>query len=178
MLKYVAPVFDMEALQAIEGAYRERIDEEPVDTGARLRLAWCLVLRAVHEAGREAMAMSVVTAAAAAPGTPVWGASAAVPAGCSNDAKAVSAVEPSVTSTRSEEYTSCVLLKNCLQQATMVLQLSTVPEEKHEAARLRDLIQLSGARQAIIEADEEADKIVSDITHAILQDLHIARHMN
>jgi hypothetical protein len=51
----------VDALRRVERVYRARLIDEPTDMVARLSLAWCLFLQALHRAGEE-RALATVTA--------------------------------------------------------------------------------------------------------------------
>lgn len=133
----------------MEKSYRQRLEIEPGDTGTRLSLAWCLVVQALYEAGQERMAGRIMAAAKemseSPDGAPVHEAIAAA----------------------ARERNARQLLKGCLRQALMVTQLSRDPREKADVEKLRTLVSLSGAGQAILEADEEAARILRELTRAI-----------
>src|SRR5688572_7910021 len=46
-------VIQTEPLAQAEAVYRRRLTNEPDDMAARVNLAWCLFMQALHEAGRE-----------------------------------------------------------------------------------------------------------------------------
>jgi hypothetical protein len=119
------PPIDRTALKQAEKTYRKRLGEEPGDTGARLRLAWCLVLQAFYRAGQESLP-------------------AAPPDGDARD-----------------------LLKDGLQQTVTVTQLSADPREHREVETLRALVRLSGAEPLVLEAEERAARILSELTRAL-----------
>jgi hypothetical protein len=49
-----APVFDRLYLERAERTYRQQLIAHPEDTELRLRLAWCLFMQALYQAGQEA----------------------------------------------------------------------------------------------------------------------------
>jgi hypothetical protein len=48
-----APVFDRHYLERAEHTYRQQLIAHPEDTELRVRLAWCLFMQALHQAGQE-----------------------------------------------------------------------------------------------------------------------------
>ena len=152
-MKYSPPAFDMIALGRVEQTYRQRLEQEPVDTKVRLSLAWCLAVRAFHEAGQEAMATRLI------PDT-----------NCLDECL-TSQIHTTMSTSKLPEGSAYCLLKNCLEQATLVLQLSTIPEERREAEKLRALVYMSGGTKALREADTKSNSVIADLTRAILQGL-------
>jgi hypothetical protein len=138
-MKHSLPVFDLESLQEIEASSRRRVEEEPDDTEARLKLAWCLLGRAFHEAGQDAMRHFIVTN--------------------------LTNIPELLPSAQSAEQ----LLKDCLHQAMVVSELSLISDEQKEAGTLRALISMSGGKQALQESYEESQAISSEILHAIFE---------
>jgi hypothetical protein len=59
-----APVFDRIFLDRAEHTYRQQLVAHPEDTDLRLRLAWCLFMQALYQAGQEA----AISAGASDPG--------------------------------------------------------------------------------------------------------------
>jgi hypothetical protein len=155
-------VFDMDVVRDVEQTYRHRIEKEPVDTGARLRLAWCLVMRAFHEAGREEMAWSLCSS------NPTRVTVAPTQGDDHGSCEPIQAASLQVGTPESPGGSSRCLLAGSLRQASMVLELSTSQEERREAVKLRELIRLSGAQHAITAADDESEQVLSELTRDIL----------
>jgi hypothetical protein len=142
-MKHSLPVFDLESLQEIEASSRRRVEEEPDDTEARLKLAWCLLGRAFHEAGQDAMRRYIFTKVG----------------------KEIKEISEALPSAQSAEQ----LLKDCLHQAMVVSELSLISDEQKEAGTLRAFVSMSGGKQALQESHEESQMISSEILHAIFE---------
>ena len=136
--------FEVESLERVERLYRSRLTTEPADMIARVSLAWCLFMQALHRAGQESMLREIVAAGAAV--EPGRGAPA-----------------PACSGARSDD-----LLRDCLRQAIAVTQLSSAPEARDDVERLHTLVKLSGGDRALSEASEEAARILMDVTREIL----------
>jgi hypothetical protein len=117
---------------------------EPDDMGARVGLAWCLFMQALHQAGRENLLTALVTKE-------------------EEREEPVSAILQSVLNTESLD-----LLKGCLQQAITVRQLSPREEERREVEKLQELAKLAGAEQEVREAEVEGLKILMELTQAVI----------
>jgi hypothetical protein len=134
---------DIGAVHHIELACRDQLEHTPENCEARLRLAWCLFLEAVHEAGRVRGVSAVVRemkdrgAQARAPGEPVR--------------------EPDR------------LLRECLKHATAVRQLSPDPNDHVMVEQIRTLLVESGQGDAVRAAQAEGDRILKELTDAILR---------
>lgn len=137
------PVFEPEALLRVEEVYRRQLDVEPSDMVARVSLAWCLFMRALHRAGQESVIQSITLSGRkeSVESTPTPG---AVP-----DAGSI--------------------LKDCLHQTIAVLQLSGNPQDRTDVRRLQSLVRLSGGEQAVSNAEEEAARILCAVTREILE---------
>lgn len=61
------------------------------------------------------------------------------------------------------------LLTECLQQVTMVHQLCEHPRERADMDRLQTLIRLAGEATAVCHAEDEAAKILGQVTRAIFE---------
>lgn len=145
------PFVDIAHLHEVEAGYRKRLEQEPGDTGARLRLAWCLVLEALYRDGKESMRAQLLAALEGM------------------DEQSSSQIRALLTATEPAARGARSLLKCCLHQAVIVTQLSLDPEEKRDAERLRTLVRLSGGEEAVLHADDEANRILGEITRALLQ---------
>lgn len=137
------PVVDTDALARVERLYRDLLSAQPCDNLARLRLAWCLLLQALHQAGRESAVNELLHLS---PGDSL-DASYAAPPG--RDAQ--------------------TLLRECLRQTITVRHLSPAQTETSEAEHLQSLASLSGSGQSLLEAEQEAlealQRLARDISH-------------
>lgn len=137
--------FEIDSLKRVEQVYRQRLTDDPADMRARTGLAWCLFMQALYQAGQER-----VLAALAEDGT--------APEALEEQFQAV------------PDTDSRDLLRDALRQTIAVSQLSGDPAAQSEVERLQDLVRLSGESQALSEAEEEASRILTEITRAILAD--------
>jgi len=112
-------VVDLSPVQRVENLYRQRLLEDPCDTLARNRLAWCLFMQALHQAGRESV-QSRVPSTEAMEQAADWNCAAASPEREAED-----------------------LLRDCLRQASTVLVLSQSQQEHQDVENLQGLARLS-----------------------------------
>ncbi len=131
-------VIQIEALRRSEDIYRARLANEPGDTSARVKLAWCLFMQALYRAGQESVLGALVSAPEESAAQQSW----------------VQAVM---------NQGAAELFSECLRQTSTVLQLSPSAGERHDMERLQDLAKLSGAGQAVLEAEEEAARILGEL---------------
>jgi hypothetical protein len=136
-------VCDLDTLKLTERTYRQRLLNEPADTSARVDLAWCLFMQALHRAGQESASRDHVP--------PCDHASVTVCGAAKADRDAIE------------------LLKDSLRQAYTVMHLSSRAEDQMNAKRLHMLVKLSGAVDMVSEAATEASKILDEITSDIIQ---------
>jgi hypothetical protein len=140
---------DQASLKLSERVFRERLEKEPDDMNARLSLAWCLFLQALHQAGRESVAQALVARA--------------------------EETETTDDSTHSLlDKNARALLREALQQAAAVRQLSPHPQDSTYMNLLQSLASLSGASQIVSGTEQEADRILSKLTSEMML-LHPAR---
>lgn len=137
---------DVDSLSELEASCRKRLAVEPEDTQARSNLAWCLFMQAVHQSGREKLLSAL------------YGDDGILRDGC----------DPQLANKLDRDARQ--ILRDCLLQAVAVVQLS--PDERHqsEVGKLHQLIRLSGGEQALQEAQLEAGRIISEITHDLLNE--------
>lgn len=140
-----SPPIEIDALIQAESLYRHALLSEAADTAVRLRLAWCLFVQAVHEAGRESMLAAICL---------------------ETDAAETLRTNSGKAKNRSVEQ----LLKDCLRQSTMVGQLSNSPRERAEAEMLQSLVGLCGAEKWKNDADIEANRRLYNVTRALLSE--------
>ncbi len=141
---------DIDALKRAERAYRNSLAGEPGDTAVRLRLAWCLFVQAVHQAGRESMLHQVE----------------------GPDGRLADQL-PAILNARHDTQVD-TLLKDCLHQTTIVLQLTREDRERTDVELLQALITLAGADQLTAEARQQASRRLSHITQALVYDTSIS----
>jgi hypothetical protein len=140
----------IEALRRAECSYRDTLTTDPADTGTRLRLAWCLFVQAVHQAGRESILETITCE--------------------SVGAEVLPGVIRSIQETDVDH-----LLQDCLRQTTTVMQLSRRPHERTDVEMLQLLVKLAGAEQWAADADKEAHLRLRDITKALILDTDLSR---
>ena len=133
-------IFNLDGLKQAETGFREQLAACPDDMKTRVNLAWCLFIRALHQAGQESML--AILSAPANPGEPV------------------SEGQTGMTfETNSEE-----LIRDSLRQAFTVRQLSMHSEESSAAEQLQNLVRLSGGENAVLMAAESAVRVLAEIT--------------
>ena len=132
----------IEKLRIEERGHRIRVDHEPLDMYARLNLAWCLFAQAMHQAGRENILADL-------------GESGSVV-----DAPR----ETALRLCRDSEQ----LLRDCLHQMCAVCDLSRDPNDIADVERLRYLVVVSGAESALMDADAESARLLTDMASAIV----------
>lgn len=133
----------VESLAQAEAACRSRLAFEPTDLGARKKLAWCLFLQAIHQAGQETLLELV-------------------PEELCTEKPAPAGDVPAARAARE-------LLRECLRQSIAIRQLSTDPQDVHEIDRLQGLVRLSGGEEALFEAEREARGILARVTQELVQ---------
>ena len=134
----------MEVMRRLEKLYLKRLDEEPADMDARVGLAWCLFAQALYRAGQES----------SLPGMAAVG-----------DGSSLQADSPALILS---EKSARLLLKDCLRHALTVEQLSPSPQDQLEVEKLQALVKLAGAGYLVLEAEDESDRILAEITREIL----------
>jgi hypothetical protein len=134
----------VDALWRVERIYRKQLVEEPGDTVARVSLAWCLFMQALHRAGQESTTPALLE-------LPV-----------SLDAVEL---EPDP---RARERDSAHLLEDCLRQTLAVLQLSPNPRDRTDVERLQALVKLSGGEALLADAEEQARRVLLQLTREMM----------
>lgn len=132
----------VDALWRVERVYRKQLLDEPGDTVARISLAWCLFMQAIHRAGQESTVTPVLELA--------------IPA------------EPSDEDSPVGDRDSAVLLQDCLRQALAVLQLSPDPRDRSDVERLQALVKLSGGSELLADAEEQSRRILTQLTREMM----------
>lgn len=136
-------VAEAKALRQAEEAYRKRLLREPTDVEARLRLAWCLFLLSLHQAGREAIVQELLATGSEAGVT-------------------LTDRLQTLLHQDSEE-----LLRDCLRQLSAVTRLSDRVQDQRDAEQLGALVRLSGGEQAACEVEAEAINTLADLAREL-----------
>jgi len=144
------PIFDAAVLAKLEISYRLRLLEDPTDMNARVSLAWCLFLQAAHQAGQECLLSDFLE-------------------GAGDDRTVNLPVETM------HHRDANRILRDCLQQAITVSQLSSNEEDLSDIVKIQQLITLSGGEQAIAESEREAAHILAEITREVMREPHPPR---
>ena len=134
----------MASLKRAEHIYRTRLANDPDDSNARIKLAWCLFMQALYRAGQESMLNALVS-----PGSD----------------------EPSEVFVRSRciwDQDAEDLIHECLNQTGTVMQLSSDPLHRTDALRLQALVKLSGGDLAVAQSRENSSRILSEFLHDVL----------
>jgi hypothetical protein len=122
--------FDSGDLKHAETIYREQLRTTPEDMALRLSLAWCLFMQALHRSGQEAvLAYSTL---------------------------AINGAAMVGTATGATERSANTLLKDCLQQTYAIKHLTLQDEQRLEVARLHALVELAGAQELSVGAEEQS----------------------
>jgi hypothetical protein len=138
------PVFHSDALRRVEYVYRRQLAEDPAEPVARISLAWCLFMQSLLRAGQESVLEALVEATE----------------GCEEP------LEQTMKSVLDQNATQ--LLADCLRQTLTVKQLSSDPEAQVGAEKILSLVRLSGAGSALSSAEDQARKILSEVTREAL----------
>ncbi|MCC2669055.1 MAG: hypothetical protein K0Q72_1526 [Armatimonadetes bacterium] len=144
-------VFNVDALWRVERMYRQRLTDEPGDMVARVSLAWCLFLQALHRAGEE-NALTGIDSALEEAGIPIT--------------EMLELGEDDGEEGRAADR----LLEDCLRQTVTVLQLSPDPRDRTDVERLQALIRLSGGEAAIADAEDQSRQILVQLTREMLNE--------
>ncbi|MBI3911301.1 MAG: hypothetical protein HY320_10255 [Armatimonadetes bacterium] len=143
-------VVEWQSLKRVEGLYRQRLENDPTDMIARISLAWCLLMLALHQAGRESILMGLLETTG------------------DQDELLANRIRSIL------DQDAYDLLRDSLRQALTVRQLSLNPQDQTDAAKLQELIELSGGSEAVSEAEAEAAEILAAVTRDILQARRLA----
>lgn len=128
---------DLDTIRRVEQIYRDRLREEPCDTLARVRLAWCLFAQAVHEAGRESAYEAL------------------------RSCKLSNSDELDESSLPEMERGATSLLDDCLRQTYAALHLSVSRREQQDAVELQALARLISGEAPLARAERWATEIVA-----------------
>jgi hypothetical protein len=138
------PVCDIDVLIHMEQIYTSRLQKDPADMDSRLSLAWCLFMQALHQAGRESIPVPRTT----------------------EGLEAELELGDHILSHLERE--SSALLQDCLTQTFTVMQLSSKACNQQDVAKLQELVRLTGAREAVLKAEDEALRFLANLTRDIL----------
>jgi hypothetical protein len=135
-------IVEPEALARAEFVYRQHLAHEPDDAVARLSLAWCLFMQALHQAGRES----------ALAGTP-------------RDERGGEEfpLQP-VVNVQARQ-----VLLDCLRQTTAVTHLSRRAQDHRDVEKLRALVRLCNGDAVMSEAEAEAVQILEQLARETSQ---------
>jgi hypothetical protein len=136
--------FSADALKRVEEVYRKQLAADPADTVARISLAWCLFMQALLRAGQESVLAALVDASEG------------------KDEQLSRAIRTIL------EQNAAELLDDCLRQTMTVKQLSSDPDAHVSAERIQTLVQLSGRGDAVSAAEDEAARILNEVTREVL----------
>lgn len=128
---------DPEALRRMEAVCRARVLADPMDTLVRGRLAWCLFLQAVHQAGQESILEQL---------------------GLTTLEVDAVRIPESLADRQAQE-----LLDECLRHTEAVLHLSAPGQQRTEMERLLGLARLSVGEPAFIAAEQKAHRILDTL---------------
>jgi|SRR5579871_5060316 len=132
---------DIKALQQMERLYLKQLRENPHDLEIRLGLAWCLFMQAIHQSGRESISEAILAEGRLADHQALY-------------------QEMGVFDQQAYR-----LLKDSLHQTFTIMQLSA--QTPQDVEKLHELIRLSGADQAVSEAESEALNILAKLAEDI-----------
>jgi hypothetical protein len=138
------PAFHSDALKRLECIYRRQLADDPAEPVARISLAWCLLMQSLLRAGQESVLEALV--------------------------EATEGREESLDQTMNAvlDQNAAQLLEDCLRQTMAVKQLSSDPEAHVSAEKILSLVRLSGAGSALNSAEDQAKKILSEVTREVL----------
>jgi hypothetical protein len=134
---------EMNVLKHAEGVYRARLANEPDDSGARIKLAWCLFMRALYRAGQESMLNALVSG--------------------EEEAHRARRRIKGVWDQDADD-----LIRDCVSQTGIVLHLSSDPKFQSDAQRLQTLVKMSGGETAVAHAREHSSRTLSEMLQEIL----------
>lgn len=137
------PTLDLNALKRLADGYSERLVENPTDAPARINLAWCLLMQAVHRTGE-----SRVISELAASGERVH-----------------THLGRMVDSTPDRD--AAEHLRLCLRETFTISQLCADESHRAEVKRLQELVRLSGGEAAVTRAEAEALDVLRNLTAAL-----------
>ncbi len=119
------------------------LDKRPDDDGARIELAWCLLMQAIHREGQESV-INKVAPLINTPLTKLFG-----------DAQQLTQRE------------SRWLFAESLKHSFAVSKLSSNPKCLQEAERLKELIKISAGEEVIMDVEDISAKVMSQLSKEI-----------
>jgi hypothetical protein len=150
-------LFDIHAIERAAKGYCERLQDEPGDMSARVSLAWCCFMQALHHSGEQHV-LATLSGQAAGTG-----------AGRVESTLHSLVIDRGDRPAETGSDRAGELLKACLRQTVTVIHLSSNAEEQRDMAKLRDLVRWGGAGEYVDQAEREAVQILYALTLAILR---------
>jgi hypothetical protein len=135
--------FNTASLKQAEKTFRERLLTQPDNMEARLNLAWCLFIQAVHQSGQEMALLNPV---------PEY------------DRTAISSAD-----SESKADSALSLLQDCLCQTYTIKHLSLSSEDHKAIERLQVLFALCGAQEQAVHAERRAIEKLIRLASAVSQ---------
>jgi hypothetical protein len=134
---------ELSALQRAEENYRNLLVEQPDNLAMRTGLAWCLFMQALHQSGQE----TVIHA----------------------ELRERQAEFPprNVAMKVMTERNARVLLRDCLEQTCIVINLSANKEDNLEVMKLQTLVKLSGLTSEVELSEAQSMRRLDELTWAI-----------
>jgi hypothetical protein len=138
------PVFDIDSLRRLEGVYNARLAHDPGDHVARMHLAWCLFMQALHESGQQSVIVALF----------------------SPDDELDERTMKRIRSVLDRDARR--MLRECVRHSVTVMQLSTDPRDKRDAQNLQSLVRLTGGFPTIEEAEGNGSRILKSVARELL----------
>lgn len=137
-------IFDPHGLKEAEAAYRFVLIQEPDNMDVRVNLAWCLLLQALYQSGKETVIAERSDAQQAADNE----------GGAANLASGPDADH---------------LLQECLRHSMTVKHLSARTSNQMDVEKLEALVRLAGGKELLLSSEESGARIIDNIVTAIWQ---------
>ncbi|MFN3649705.1 MAG: hypothetical protein ACK47B_08985 [Armatimonadota bacterium] len=141
------PSIEMEWIERVETIYRQQVEVDPSDHNARISLAWCFFIKALHHSGRESLLRMLSE---------------------SDDE------EDLLTAERLRRFLDAdtgELLSDTIRHTVTARHLSRDPEVQMEVTRLEELIMLSSGAESLPEAERTAWKTIVRVTRELFPEL-------
>jgi hypothetical protein len=129
-------------LQEAEAAYRFILIREPDNMDVRVNLAWCLLLQALYQSGKETVIAE------------------------RGDAKQAGD-DPNTDITPGPDAGH--LLQECLRHSMTVKHLSARASNQMDMEKLEALVRLAGGKDLLVSSEENGARIIDNIVNAIWQ---------